>query len=220
MNGPLFFKQLRRFNALLPAMTIALLVIVVAWAYYSDRRNAVTVPSVIPPNTDTASAKLEIWPTGIDASDTLVMKVVARSAEGRAYERATAETVNLVFLRNGADAANWLFPDQSLVISSLHALIDGNNTLAIYMETGARPRDGRDSKDRVSPLVDLHLVSSDGLRHLKLLAGLDRVISHRLYGHTLQLVYQQGQAVKSMRIALPGFEVISDQIVANLAGRD
>jgi hypothetical protein len=61
------------------------------------------------------------------------------------------------------------------------------------------------------------LVSPDGLRKRTIATDLDKILSHRQHGQTLQLVYQKGKAVRLMKVSLTSFETLSDRVVATLS---
>ncbi len=61
------------------------------------------------------------------------------------------------------------------------------------------------------------MVSPDGLRKRTIATDLDKILSHRQHGQTLQLVYQKGKAVRLMKVSLTSFETLSDRVVATLS---
>lgn len=224
MTTQRLFLYLQRFNTLLPAMLALLLLAVMVWEFLPDMRGG-SRETVDPPagtaagsSEPSASAKavpLDIRTSHIDAGpNTLVMKIVTPWKIGGNYETESTETRNLLFFNDGADKAIWLFPDTSQAITRLESLNNENTTtpIALYLETEPRPyKDGNSSR------ANTHLVSPDGTRKRAIATDLDRILSHRQHGQTLQLVYQKGKAVRLMKVSLTSFETLSDRVVATLS---
>ena len=224
MTTQRLFLYLQRFNTLLPAMLALLLLAVMVWEFLPDMRGG-SRETVDPPagtaagsSEPSASAKavpLDIRTSHIDAGpNTLVMKIVTPWKIGGNYETESTETRNLLFFNEGADKAIWLFPDTSQAITRLESLNNENTTtpIALYLETEPRPyKDGNSSR------ANTHLVSPDGTRKRAIATDLDRILSHRQHGQTLQLVYQKGKAVRLMKVSLTSFETLSDRVVATLS---
>ena len=224
MSTQRLFLYLQRFNTLLPAMLALLLLAVMAWDFLPDMRGG-SRETVDPPagtaagsSEPSASAKavpLDIRTSHIDAGpNTLVMKIVTPWKIGGNYETESTETRNLLFFNDGADKPIWLFPDTSQAITRLESLNNENTTtpIALYLETEPRPyKDGNSSR------ANTHLVSPDGTRKRAIATDLDRILSHRQHGQTLQLVYQKGKAVRLMKVSLTSFETLSDRVVATLS---
>ena len=224
MNTKRLFLRLQRFNTLLPALLSLLLLAVIVWDFLPDMRGGGR-ETVDPPggtaagsSEPSASAKavpLEILTSHIDAGpNTLVMKIVAAKKDSGSYESKSTETRNLLFFNDGSDKAIWLFPDTSQAITRLESLNNENTKtpIALYLETEPRPY-----KDGSSNHTSAHLVSPDGLRKRTIATELDKILSHRQHGQTLQLVYQKGKAVRLMKVSLTSFETLSDRVVATLS---
>ena len=224
MTTQRLFLYLQRFNTLLPAMLALLLLAVMVREFLPDMRGG-SRETVDPPagtaagsSEPSASAKavpLDIRTSHIDAGpNTLVMKIVTPWKIGGNYESESTETRNLLFFNDGSDKAIWLFPDTSQAITRLESLNNENTTtpIALYLETEPRPyKDGNSSR------ANTHLVSPDGTRKRAIATDLDRILSHRQHGQTLQLVYQKGKAVRLMKVSLTSFETLSDRVVATLS---
>ncbi len=224
MTTQRLFLYLQRFNTLLPALLALLLLAVMVWEFLPDMRGG-SRETVDPPagtaagsSEPSASAKavpLDIRTSHIDAGpNTLGMKIVTPWKIGGNYETESTETRNLLFFNEGADKAIWLFPDTSQAITRLESLNNENTTtpIALYLETEPRPyKDGNSSR------ANTHLVSPDGTRKRAIATDLDRILSHRQHGQTLQLVYQKGKAVRLMKVSLTSFETLSDRVVATLS---
>lgn len=224
MTTQRLFLYLQRFNTLLPALLALLLLAVMVWEFLPDMRGG-SRETVDPPagtaagsSEPSASAKavpLDIRTSHIDAGpNTLVMKIVTPWKIGGNYETESTETRNLLFFNDGADKAIWLFPDTSQAITRLESLNNENTTtpIALYLETEPRLyKDGNSSR------ANTHLVSPDGTRKRAIATDLDRILSHRQHGQTLQLVYQKGKAVRLMKVSLTSFETLSDRVVATLS---
>ena len=224
MNTERLFLRLQRFNTLLPALLTLLLLALMVWGFLSDMRGG-SRETVDPPagtatgsSEHSASAKavpLDIRTSHIDAGpNTLVMKIVTPWKIGGNYESESTETRNLLFFNDGSDKAIWLFPDTSQAITRLESLNNENTKtpIALYLETEPRPY-----KDGSSSRANTHLVSPDGLRKRAIATELDKILSHRQHGQTLQLVYQKGKAVRLMKVSLSSFETLSDRVVATLS---
>ena len=224
MNTERLFLHLQRFNTLLPALLALLLLAVMAWDFLPDIRGgtretvdppAGTAAGSNEPSTPAKAVPLDILTSHIDAgSNTLIMKIVAPRKMGGNYESEGIETRNLLFLNEGSDKASWLFPDASQAITRLESLNNEHtkSPMALYLETEPRPH-----KDGSSHRASAYLVSPDGLRKRAIATDLDKILSHRQHGQTLQLVYQKGKAVKVMKVSLTHFETLSDRVVATLS---
>ena len=224
MTTQRLFLYLQRFNTLLPAMLALLLLAVMVREFLPDMRGG-SRETVDPPagtaagsSEPSASAKavpLDIRTSHIDAGpNILVMKIVTPKEDGSHYVSESTETRNLLFFNDGSDKAIWLFPDTSQAITRLESLNNENTTtpIALYLETEPRPyKDGNSSR------ANTHLVSPDGTRKRAIATDLDRILSHRQHGQTLQLVYQKGKAVRLMKVSLTSFETLSDRVVATLS---
>lgn len=224
MNTERLFLRLQRFNTLLPALLALLLLAAMVREFLPDMRGG-TRKTVDPPaataagsSEPSASAKavpLDIRTSHIDAGpNTLVMKIITPWKIGGNYESESTETRNLLFFNDGSDKAIWLFPDTSQAITRLESLNNENTKtpIALYLETEPRPY-----KDGSSSRANTHLVSPDGMRKRAIATDLDKILSHRQHGQTLQLVYQKGKAVRLMKVSLSSFETLSDRVVATLS---
>jgi hypothetical protein len=224
MNTERLFLRLQRFNTLLPALLSLLLLAVIVWDFLPDMRGggretvdppAGTAAGSSEPSASAKAVPLEILTSHIDAGpNTLVMKIVASKKDSGSYESKSTETRNLLFFNDGSDKAIWLFPDTSQAITRLESLNNENTKtpIALYLETEPRPY-----KDGSSNHTSAHLVSPDGLRKRAIATDLDKILSHRQHGQTLQLVYQKGKAVRLMKVSLSSFETLSDRVVATLS---
>jgi hypothetical protein len=129
-----------------------------------------------------------------------------------------AETRNLSFVSAQAPKARWLFDKQSnliLVFSQLRPRPDvvGNDksrTEAIYVEYVDQDTngDGRLSADDHSNVA---LTKADGTVMVKVLAGVNRVLSYDVDGERkFSIIYQLGKEIRQARVSLSSFGQESD----------
>ncbi|MGB4560045.1 MAG: hypothetical protein WBI20_15135 [Burkholderiaceae bacterium] len=216
MRADTVFLYLQRFNTLIPLVLVMLMAAAMGWATITDR-GTFSKKTVNPPSQAETDGKevLRIRASGIDTGpNNLVMKVVtSRKVQG--YEGVREETRNMLFLKEESEKAVWLFSDQAQALTKIQVIKNEAGVISgIYLEAVARPLDKGGSKDA---MTSIYLVSPDGSRLERILAGVDFVLSIRPQKNQLQVIYQKENAVRTARVSLPEFVVQSDRIIATLS---
>jgi hypothetical protein len=215
MNSEKFFLYLHRFNTLIPAAGMLLVICLVGWAFISDQGISRGKP-IIPPAGAAVPAEdvLRVHLAHFDGgADNLVLLVNA-NGEKTGYEGRDSETRNLLFVSTDKEKAHWLFPDQNQILSRILPLDrSSDNTRVIYLESKPRAPAGGTSKNSK---VTLSLVRTDGSKLTTLVSEADEIMEHRERGDDLQVTYQKDDAIRSMRISLGDFKIKSDRLVVSL----
>ena len=215
MNSEKFFLYLHRFNTLIPAGGVLLLISLFGWAFISNQGTSRGKP-IIPPTGVSAPAEdvLHVHLAHFDGGADNLILLVNANGEKHGYEGRDNETRNLLFVSTDKDKAQWLFPDQKKVLSRIVPLeISNDSSRAIYIETKNKSNTDESAK---SEKVSLSLVRSDGSRLTSLISDAEEIMGHRERGDDLQVTYQKEDAIRSMRISLRDFTIKSDRLVVSL----
>lgn len=216
MNTEKFFLYLHRFNTLIPAGGLLLLICLVAWAFISDQKTSRGKP-IIPPAGVSVPAKdvLRVHLAHFDGGADNLILLVNTNGEKNGYEVRDNETRNLLFVSTDKEKVRWLFPDQNQVLSHIIPLETSNDSSRpIYIETKRKSDADEASK---SSKVSISLVRSDGSRLTSLISDAEEVMGHKERGNDLQITYQKEDAIRSMWISLNDFKIKSDRLVVSLS---
>lgn len=215
MNSEKFFLYLHRFNTLIPAGGLFLILCLIGWALISNQSISQGKP-IIPPAgvAVTSEDVLRVHLAHFDGgADNLVLLVNA-DGEKNGYEGRASETRNLLFVSTEKEKAQWLFPSQDQILSKILPMDRTNDrNSVIYLEI--KPKAASDVAAKDSK-VALSLVRSDGSGLTNLVSEADEIMENRVRGDNLQVVYQKDAAIRSMRIALSDFKIKSDRLVVSL----
>lgn len=215
MKSDKLFFYLHRFNVLLPAAALLLLVCLLGWAFISSQGLS-PARQIIPPLGASATNKdaLRVQLAHFDGGQDTLVFLVNTSPIRQGYEGRDSETRNLLFVSTNTEKAQWLFPDQDQILSRIVPLDSANDSAkAVYIETKKRSAKHGDSKLKK---VTLSLVLSDGSKLTTLISDADEVMGHRLREDDLQVTYQKEDAIRSMRVSMTDFKVRSDRLVVSL----
>jgi len=216
MNSEKFFLYIHRFNTLIPAGGLVLLICLVGWSFISSQGHS-RGKQIIPPAGASVEAEdaLRVHLAHFDGgAGNLILLVNANGAK-RGYEGRDNETRNLLFVSPDQEKAQWLFPDQNQILSRILPLDSENDTTrVIYLEIQKKVGSDEDSK---SKKVTLSLVKSDGSKLTTLISDADEVMGHRERGNDLQVTYQKDDAIRSVRVSLNDFKIKSDRLVVSLS---
>lgn len=214
MKATTFYLNIRRFNALLPLITISLMAIGLAMgAFYTD--TAPPPKSVIPPDQkESASSEvleLSKLDVELDLGPKLVMlKVVIRKKSGSDYSRSAIR--NLVFVEDDSTDLKWVFPTQQKELVSVHPLKNSNGVIkGIYVEAIEKSDSVKSSGHE---LRSIYVVSPDGMGYKKILSNVDEVISRRNDANKLRLIYQTENSVRMAQIDMQDFRITADRELA------
>jgi hypothetical protein len=216
MTSKKFFFYLQRFNALIPAGGLLLLVCLVGWSFISSqgttRGKEILAPTGVDVSTEDA---LRVQLANFDVgADNLILYVSSNSGK-QGYEGRDNETRNILFLSTGSEKAQWLFPDQNQVLSRIIPLDSSNDSSrAIYIESKKKTDADETSK---SAKVTLILVRSDGSKLTSLISDVEEIMQHKERGDDLQITYQKDDSIRSMRVSLIDFKIKSDRLVVSLS---
>ncbi len=189
---------------------------IVGWSFISSlgtsRGKEILPPSGVSVSTEDA---LRVQLANFDGGvDNLILYVSSNSGK-QGYEGRDNETRNLLFVSTDKEKAQWLFPDQSQVLSRIIPLDSSNeSSRAIYIESTKKSDAGEASK---SSKVSLSLVRSDGSKLTSLISDVDEIMQHKERGDDLQITYQKDDSIRSMRVSLNDFKIKSDRFVVSLS---
>ena len=213
-----WFVALERFNTIVVAAGLTLLLLGVSWAVLDllRERLSATEKSVQAPGHSAAPIPGEKQGLTVRTLElnpqpaTLVLELLGHQ-QGKGYESSRYHEVrNLLFLTPGEGQARWLFEDRQLVLARVEAVQDQQSPVqALLIETHV--------KDAASEVRDVYLVRPDGSGRTRVLEGIEKTLSRKKVGPELHLLYQRTDAVRLARHALPGLQQLSDQEVARLS---
>lgn len=209
-----FFKFIDRVNALAFFAGVVLALGLLIWAignsvWESKSKTSVMVPNVSAEKSDVLS--LTAWEF-IPEIGVQVLKLQSTGGESNDYasEGRNYKTRNLLFVKSDGSASTWLFPDQSHLISRIERITapDGR-TKAIFFES------------RLAGVKDVHqfslyITKPDGPSPVEVLKDIDHVVSRRISGNIIHLIYQSELEIKESKISMTSLKAESDLVVAKL----
>jgi hypothetical protein len=210
-----FFKFIDRVNALAFFTGVVLAAGLLLWAVGNSLWEGKAKTSVIVPNATAEKSEvlsLTAWEF-IPESSIQVLKLQSIGGESNDYasEGRNYETRNLLFVKSDGGASTWLFPDQSHLISRIERITapDGR-TKAIFF--GSRLAAGVKNGQQFS----LYLTKPDGTSPVEVLKDIDHVVSRRISGNIIHLIYQSELEIKESKISMTSLNAESDLVVAKL----
>lgn len=210
-----FFKFVHHVNALAFFTGVVLALGLLLWMIGSSLWDNRVKTSVVVPNASEESSQvlsLSAWEF-IPEIGVQVLKLQSTGGEPNDYasKGRSYKTRNLLFVKADGGGSAWLFPDQSHVISRIERLTaPDDRTKAIYFES-------RPAGEKGAPQFSLYLAKPDGTSHVEVLKEVDQVISKKIIGEKLNVVFQSGMAIKIAKIRLTSQEMESLATVAELA---
>lgn len=217
MKTALLFMNLRRFNALLPSLSLLLIAVAMAWSALQTIKPD-TPKTVLPPghteNLLSDVLELRKLDNDLDLGPKLVLlKVVSKKKNASAYE--TSEIRNLVFVSDDSETLKWVFPGQDQELVSVHPLKNAANAIkGIYVEAVAKSSEKKASGFHLS---SIYLVAADGSGLKKVLSDVDEVLSRRNDANKLRLIYQKQNSVRMAQIDMQDFKVLADRELAKMS---
>ena len=216
MKTALLFVNLRRFNALLPSLTLLLIAVAFAWAALTTDKPS-PPKTVVPPGQAEGSIsdvlELRKLDVDLDFGPKLVMlKVISKKKSSSMYDN--PEIRNLVFVSYDSETMKWVFPGQDQELVSVHPLKNTAGAIkGIYVEAVAKSSDKKASGFHAS---SIYLVSPDGAVLTKVLSDVDEVVSRRNDAHKLRLIYKKQNTVRMAQIDMQDFKVLADRELAKM----
>ncbi len=212
-----FFVNVRRFNALLPALALLVFAMVLAWGFLSQNKERPPKTVVAPeqvarvPGDALELRKLDV---DLDLGPKLVLlKVTSKRKNGSNYE--SSEIRNLVFVGDDSDSLKWVFPTQMQELVSVHPVKASDGVIkGIYVEAIEK---AKDAEVLTGNLSSVYLVSADGSGFKKVLSDVDEVVSRRNDDNKLRLIYQKQNSVRMALINMQDFQVLADRELAKMS---
>ena len=132
-----FFVNVRRFNALLPALALLVFSTVLAWGFLSQNKERPPKTVVAPDRVAGMSEDaLELRKLDIDLDlgpKLVLLKVTSKRKNGSSYE--SSEIRNLVFVGDDSETLKWVFPTQMQELVSVHPVKASDGVIkGIYVE--------------------------------------------------------------------------------------
>lgn len=211
-----FFVNIRRFNALLPALALLVFAMVLAWGFLSQNKEPPPKTVVAPdqvarvPGDALELRKLDV---DLDIGPKLVLlKVTSKRKNGSNYE--SSEIRNLVFVGDDSETLKWVFPTQMHELVSVHPVKASDGVVkGIYVEAIDKAADAVTSTGNLS---SVYLVFADGSGYKKVLSDVDQVVSRRNDDNKLRLIYQKQNSVRMALINMQDFRVLADRELAKM----
>jgi hypothetical protein len=212
-----FFVNVRRFNALLPALALLVFAMVLAWGFLSQNKERPPKTVVAPDQVARVpSDALELRKLGVDLDlgpKLVLLKVTSKRKNGSNYE--SSEIRNLVFVGDDSDSLKWVFPTQMQELVSVHPVKASDGVIkGIYVEAIEK---AKDSEVLTGNLSSVYLVSADGSGFKKVLSDVDEVVSRRNDDNKLRLIYQKQNSVRMALINVQDFRVLADRELAKMS---
>jgi hypothetical protein len=212
-----FFVNIRRFNALLPALALLVFAMVLAWGFLSQNKERPPKTVVAPdqvarvPGDALELRKLDV---DLDLGPKLVLlKVTSKRKSGSSYE--SSEIRNLVFVGDDSETLKWVFPTQKQELVSVHPVKASDGVIkGIYVEAIDKTTDAVTSTGNLS---SVYLVFADGSGYKKVLSDVDEVVSRRNDDNKLRLIYQKQNSVRMALINMQDFRVLADRELATMS---
>jgi hypothetical protein len=209
-----FFKFIDRVNALAFFTGVVLATGLLLWAVGSWLWEGKAKTSVVVPNASAEKSEVLSLTAWEFIPETGVQVLRLQSTGGEANEYASEgrgyKTRNLLFVKSDGGESSWLFPDQSHLLSRVERLTtpDGR-TKAIYFES-------RLANEKGGPEFSLYLAKPDGASPVEVLKKVDQVVTSRVVGKFLNLIYKKELRIRKMVINMDKYEVISDEILVEM----
>ena len=210
-----FFKFVDRVNSLAFFAGVILAIGFLLWAICNSLWDTKAKTSVVVPNTSAEKSEvlsLSAWEF-IPEIGVQVLKLQSVGGESSDYgsEVRGYKTRNLLFVKSDGGESSWLFPDQTHLISRVERLTETDGrTRAIYFES-------RPAGEKSSPQFSLYLAKPDGASPVEVLKDIEHVVSRRISGDVVHLIYQKGLEIKESKISMQSFQMLSNGIVAKVA---
>jgi hypothetical protein len=209
-----FFKFIDRVNALafftgVVLATGLLLWAVGSWLWEGKAKTSVVVPNASAEKSEVLS--LTAWEF-IPETGVQVLKLQSTGGEANEYasEGRGYKTRNLLFVKSDGSASTWLFPDQSHLMSRVERLTEpSGRTKAIFFES-------RSASDKTVSTFGVYLARPEGSIPVEVLHDITHLVSKRISGDYIHIVYQKYLEIKEARISLKSFESVTDKTIANL----
>lgn len=214
MKASVFFVNIRRFNALLPALALLVFAMVLAWGFLSQNKErppkTVVAPDQVARVPDDA-LELRKLDVDLDLGPKLVLlKVTSKRKNGSNYE--SSEIRNLVFVGDDSDSLKWVFPTQMQELVSVHPVNASDGVIkGIYVEAIDK---AKDAEVLTGNLSSVYLVSADGSGFKKVLSDVHEVVSRRNDDNKLRLIYQKQNSVRMALINMQDFRMLADRELA------
>lgn len=217
MKASTFFVNIRRFNALLPALALLVFAMVLAWGFLSHNKESPPKTVVAPDQVARVpSDALELRKLDVDLDlgpKLVLLKVTSKRKNGSNYE--SSEIRNLVFVRDDSDSLKWVFPTQMQELVSVHPVKASDGVIkGIYVEAIEK---AKDAEVLTGNLSSVYLVFADGSGFKKVLSDVDEVVSRRNDDNKLRLVYQKQNSVRMALINMQDFRVLADRELAKMS---
>lgn len=215
MTSENFFRYLQRFNSLIPAGALLLLIGSLGWAFVSDRGLSRGRQIAPPAGVNVSSEeKLRIQSANFDGdANNLIFLVNADGPDGD-YEGRSSETRNLLFVSTDSEKARWLFQDQKQILHRIVPLQNSSNVAqAIYIETKLPVAGDKKSGHQKTTL---NIVKSNGSKLTPFVSNVEDVMGYKENNNDLQVTYLKDNAIRSIRISLLDFTIKSDNFVVSL----
>lgn len=212
-----FFVNVRRFNALLPALALLVFSTVLAWGFLSQNKERPPKTVVAPDRVAGMSEDaLELRKLDIDLDlgpKLVLLKVTSKRKNGSNYE--SSEIRNLVFVGDDSENLKWVFPTQMQELLSVHPVKASDGVIkGIYVEAIDKSEDAVVSTGNLS---SVYLVFANGSGYKKVLSDLDEVVSRRNDDNKLRLIYQKQNSVRMALINVQDFRVLADREMAKMS---
>lgn len=217
-----FFVNIRRFNALLPALALLVFAMVLAWGFLSQNKErppkTVVAPDQVAPDqvARVPGDALELRKLDVDLDlgpKLVLLKVTSKRKSGSSYE--SSEIRNLVFVGDDSETLKWVFPTQKQELVSVHPVKASDGVIkGIYVEAIDKTTDAVTSTGNLS---SVYLVFADGSGYKKVLSDVDEVVSRRNDDNKLRLIYQKQNSVRMALINMQDFRVLADRELATMS---
>lgn len=153
-----------------------------------------------------------LWDSKAKTSVVQVLKLQSTGGESSDYasEGSGYKTRNLLFVKSDGGSSTWLFPDQSRFISRIERLTETDGrTKAIFLES-------RSASEKKVSTLGVYLARPEGSIPVEVLHDITHLVSKRISGDYILIVYQKYLEIKEARISLKSFERVTDKTIANL----
>lgn len=216
-----FFRNVRRFNSLIPLLGFVVLLCMLTYLFFVEGWG-MTRTSVKPPETsatsESAGMRYDLHQSHLQDGDMLLMTLVARREKANYSERSVFEGVrNLLFIDERRGINRWLFEGQVQKITS-HDLVTGADgkslgVLVIAESLNLQSQDGRPQKNASSTI---YLAARDLSQKEIVLQGVDEVMKTKQFGDEWSFLYKKDMTIRQALYSMPKKKIVHDVVIASL----
>jgi len=205
------FKLISRANTLIVFGVFLTGLIFIIWTYFKQSKEDNRL--IQPPNqANMRENPLRLKTVGfVEKHNLWVLSADSEKPRGAqpTYEWTDSVSRNILILHNEKNFAQWLFDDQSQLIRQIEILSPNIHSAKKILFFVVNTIDLKSEQTNNNELM-VYLTNLDTSKPVKVLSGVNEVVTKNLFGDSLYILYRNQSELRSARISLRSFKVLSD----------